>query len=71
MSNESEVNNQVLNAKLDFALKGMDEIKKDLKQMQGEFVRNAEFEPIKRVVYSMVGLIMVSVVGALLTLILK
>ena len=35
------------------------------------YVSREEFEPIKKIVYGMVGLILVAVVGALLSLVVK
>ncbi len=42
----------------------------EIKQkLEGEYVTHDEFEPIKKVVYGLVSLILVAVVGALLGLI--
>ena len=41
-----------------------------LKKREDRYVSRLEFEPVKRIVYGMVGLILTSVVGALLGLIL-
>jgi len=40
-------------------------------QLLGNFVTKEEFEPIKKIVYGLVGLILVGVVGAILALILR
>ena len=44
---------------------------KDLQKDMGCLVTRAEFEPVKTIVYSMVSVILLSVVGALLTLVLR
>lgn len=44
----------------------------DLKSsLQSNYIGREEFEPIKKIVYGMVGLILVAVVGALMALLLK
>lgn len=40
-------------------------------QVTSRYISKEEFEPIKRIVYGMVGLILVGVVGALLTLVIN
>ena len=39
--------------------------------VQQEYVTRAEFDPIKKIVYGLVGIILTGVAGALLTLVLK
>lgn len=46
---------------------GFDELRKELKS---EYVTKAEFEPVKRVVYGLIGIILVAVVGAIVALVL-
>ena len=43
------------------------EVQKDMECL----VTRAEFEPVKSLVYGMVGIILVSVVGALITLVIR
>ena len=38
-------------------------------QLRGSYVSKDEFEPIKKIVYGLVGLILVAVVGALMGLV--
>lgn len=49
------------------------EMKLDIKQIilevQSQYVSKDEFEPVKRLVYGLVGLILVAVVGAILALV--
>ena len=50
-------------------------IKKDVKQIKdeldGKYVTQNQFEPVKKVVYGLVSLTLISVVGAILALALK
>lgn len=50
-------------------------IKRDVAEIkanqQAHYVTKEEFEPIKRIVYGLVGLIMVGVVGAVMSLIFR
>jgi len=53
----------------------IENIKEDVKEiktkLQNNYVTKAEFEPIKKVVYGMVGTMLVGVLGALLVVVLK
>jgi hypothetical protein len=40
-------------------------------RIEEQFVRKSEFEPIKAVVYGMVGLILLSVLGAMVAVVVK
>jgi subtilase family serine protease len=45
---------------------------KDIKEtIKNDFITEAEFDPVKKVVYGLVALILVAVVGALIALVLK
>jgi len=50
-------------------------IQKDVKEikekLESRYVTKEEFDPIKRIVYGMVGVILLAVVGALVALVLK
>jgi len=50
-------------------------IKKEIGEIKGlvqeQYVTKNEFEPIKKIVYGMIGLILIAVVGALLALVIK
>ena len=50
-------------------------IKRDVQQIKDKIehdnITRAEFEPIKRTVYGLIGLILVSFVGALMAIVLK
>jgi len=47
------------------------EIKAIKEKLEKEYVTQDEFEPIRKVVYGLVSLILLSVVGAIIALILK
>lgn len=47
------------------------EIKQTIKESKEDYISRAEFNPIKQIVYGLVGLILTGVVGALLTLVLR
>jgi len=50
-------------------------IRRDIKEIKDQitanYVTKNEFQPVRNLVYGMVGLILVAVVGALITLVLK
>lgn len=57
------IKNQVIDIKLDV---------KDVRdKLEADYVVRQEFEPVKRFVYALVSLVLLTVVGALLALILK
>lgn len=67
MANQSdETKLAVISTNVDFIKAEVSEIKRI---QQSNFVSKDEFEPIKRLVYGVVGLIMVAVVGAVLSLV--
>ena len=57
-----------IEVKLEFILKELDEIKAKL---ENNYVSQEAFIPVRNLVYGMVGLILTSVVGALITLIIR
>lgn len=58
----------VITTKLEYIIKKVDDIEKN---QHSNFVSKDEFEPIKRIVYGLVGLILVAVVGAMVSLVLR
>lgn len=46
-----------------------EEVKEINKKLCGEYVSKIEFEPVKRIVYGMVALILTAVIGALIGLV--
>ena len=60
-----------LSTQLDNLVDDVRELKKGLGDMKSKFVTKEEFEPIKRLVYGAVGLILVAVVGALIALVVQ
>lgn len=47
------------------------EVKEIKKKLESEYVTQDEFDPIRRVVYGMVGLVLLSVLGAIVALVLR
>lgn len=48
-----------------------EKVEKIEREVEGNYVTKTEFQPIKQIVYGMVGIVLVAVIGGLLTLILK
>lgn len=46
-------------------------VEQRVEDMKNSMVSKEEFEPVKKIIYGLVGLILVAVVGALISLILK
>lgn len=59
---------RVINNKLDYIQRDVIEIKTSI---AFNYVTKEQFEPIQKIVYGLVGLILVAVVGALMTLIIR
>lgn len=45
------------------------EIKEIKEKLEGDYVTHQEFEPVKKIVYGLVGITMVAVLGAILALV--
>ena len=67
-NNSEKVELAVISTKVDYISQAVGEIKH---QLESEYITKAEFAPIQKIVYGMVGLILVGVIGALLTLVLR
>lgn len=61
----------ILKTKVEYIERGIDSIKGQLADMQKRYITKEEFEPVKKIVYGLVSLILVSVIGAIVALILK
>jgi ABC-type uncharacterized transport system ATPase subunit len=61
----------VIEATLEFIKRDIGEIKSAMKEIREDFITRAEFEPVKRIVYGMVTLILTAVVGALIALVVQ
>jgi thiosulfate reductase cytochrome b subunit len=46
-----------------------DMVKEIRMTLDGEYVRKSEFEPVQRIVYGLVGLVLVTVIGGILSLV--
>jgi len=55
--------NQVTN--IDFTVKDIQ------RKLEGEYVTQSEFEPVRKIVFGLVSLILIAVVGALVTLVVQ
>ncbi len=64
----TDIKHLLLENKIDHMTSDIKEIKDALK---GTYVTQDQFAPVKTIVYGLVGIILVSVVGALLTLIIN
>ena len=58
----------VMNTKLDFIIAEVADIKKNIKEC---YVSKIEFDPIKRLVFGAVGLILVAFIGAIIALVVR
>ena len=67
-NNSEKVELAVISTKVDYISQAVGEIKH---QLESEYITKAEFAPIQKIVYGMVGLILVGVIGALITLVLR
>lgn len=61
-----ETYNDVIQTKLDYIQRDIAEIKASLTE---EYVIRKEFDPVKKIVYGLVSLILVAVVGSLVTIV--
>lgn len=66
MAQSREVSDALLKQELNFIKNRLAAIELKLDQ---KYVTRVEFDPIQRLVYGMVGLILISVVGALISLV--
>ena len=66
LSQENAVNDAKIQKDIEYLTR---EVAKLTKQVETNFVSKAEFEPIKKLVYGVVGLILTAVVVAVLTVI--
>lgn len=63
--------NDTINTTLKYIQRDIEEIKKDIKEMKDDYVSQAEFKPVRTIVYSLVGLTLTAVVTALLALVIR
>lgn len=60
-----------LSVHLEYIKQELADIKKTLEENRGLYVTREEFAPVKNIVYGMVGVILISVLGALIALIFR
>lgn len=68
MAHKSEMEYVGIKKDLDYILQDIREIKKTMSE---NYVTRAEFTPIQKIAYGLVGLVLVSVAGAVMTGVLK
>ena len=68
MTDDDRINNALLKKDLEYIKLQVDQLREDI---HSEYVRKSEFQPVQKIVYGLVSLILISVVGALLALIIK
>lgn len=61
----------VLNTKMDYLKDGVDGVNKKIDTISGQFVPQAEFKPVRNIVYGLVGLILTAVMLGILTLVIR
>lgn len=65
--------NGSVDIKIEYLKSDIEEVKSDIKYIKSEFLTRREFidifDPVKKVVYGLVSLILISVVGAVISLI--
>ena len=57
---------EVIDTKLNFIMQSVKDIKQDLEK---NYVTRMEFDPVKKIIYGLVGIILLAVVGAMVTLV--
>jgi len=67
-NNTNTENIDVIATKLDYIQRDIEEIKQKL---EGEYVTQDEFDPVKKIVYGMVGVVLLAVIGALVALVMR
>jgi hypothetical protein len=55
---------------LEYIRRDIEEIKEDIKDLKDDFITRAEFEPVKKLVYGIVALVLTGVISAVLGLVL-
>jgi len=66
--NTTSQNIDVIATKIDYIQRDVAEIKEKLEK---DYVTRDEFDPVKKIVYGMVGLVLVAVVSALIALVVR
>lgn len=65
-NNRQEISDALIKQDLEYIARSVNKIEKKL---EDDYVTKTEFDPIQRLVYGMVGLVMVTVLGALLAMV--
>ena len=67
-SNTTTQNIDVIATKIDYIQRDVSDIKSKL---ESEYVTQDQFEPVKRIVYGMVSVILLAVIGAVVALVIR
>ncbi len=64
-------NEEILETHLEYIRRDITEIKGKLDHLSEKYITKEEFEPIKKIVYGLVGLCLLGVAGSVVTLVIK
>lgn len=70
-ANAAATNAALVANDIGYIKRDISEIKSSLSGVQGQYVTLIEFEPIRRIVYGLVGTVLISFIGAILALVLQ
>lgn len=60
-----------INVQLALVSRDIEQVKKDLAEVQGTMVTKAEFTPVKNIVYGVVGLLLTAILSQIVSLVMK
>ncbi|UIS74651.1 putative Rz protein [Morganella phage Mecenats66] len=60
-----------INVQLALVSRDIEQVKKDLAEVQGAMVTKAEFTPVKNIVYGVVGLLLTAILSQIVSLVMK
>ena len=63
------INNDLIIYKLDEMKRDISDLKREMKENNNELVTKTEFNPVRNIVYGMVGLILIGVLSAIIALV--
>lgn len=66
---DKATNNDLIIYKLDEMKRDISDLKREMKENNNELVTKTEFNPVRNIVYGMVGLILIGVLSAIIALV--
>lgn len=66
---DKATNNDLIIYKLDEMKRDISDLKREMKEKNNELVTKTEFNPVRNIVYGMVGLILIGVLSAIIALV--